>query len=381
MKETMGQVIRRLRREKNLSQEQLAEQLGVTFQAVSKWENDAGMPDISQVVPIAHVFGVSTDVLFGTRDTNDRDEVMKIFNYAQSFIDSPLTSDGLYKKYCALKDGLKLYPNNMILLTGILEAGVSLAYPENDVYDEEHAGAIYRECIRYANLVISYSPSVSDVLRARMIMVILHSANGNFSAAFSHAEQFPVRADFNVSVMYAYYAHWKRDYENEAKGCQFGVLHYLEGMANITTRLALCYERMGKYKDAERTLEVLLGLFNVIFSDDETPPPVHCREQGDIYMLLAGIYTKDGDFDRAIYYLEKMVDYDMNVYENIDDETSTNSPLLRSIPNGLYVKRVDRYRQLKSKLTDARFDALKSDARYRDLINAVEATAPHGEIS
>ena len=142
MKETMGQVIRRLRREKNLSQEQLAEQLGVTFQAVSKWENDAGMPDISQVVPIAHVFGVSTDVLFGMRDTNDREEVMKIFDYAQSFIDSPLTSDGLYKKYCALKDGLKLYPNNMILLTGILEAGVSLAYPENDVYDEEHAGAI-----------------------------------------------------------------------------------------------------------------------------------------------------------------------------------------------------------------------------------------------
>ena len=62
MKETMGQIIRRLRKERNLTQEELAEQLDVTFQAVSKWENDAGMPDISQVVPIANVFGVSTDV-------------------------------------------------------------------------------------------------------------------------------------------------------------------------------------------------------------------------------------------------------------------------------------------------------------------------------
>ena len=55
MAETMGQIIKRLRKERNFTQEELAEQLGVTFQAVSKWENDTGMPDISQVVPLASV--------------------------------------------------------------------------------------------------------------------------------------------------------------------------------------------------------------------------------------------------------------------------------------------------------------------------------------
>ena len=39
MNETMGQIIRRLRKEKNLTQEELAQQLNVTNQAVSKWEN------------------------------------------------------------------------------------------------------------------------------------------------------------------------------------------------------------------------------------------------------------------------------------------------------------------------------------------------------
>ena len=109
MKETMGQIIRRLRKERNLTQEELAEQLGVTFQAVSKWENDTGMPDISQVVPIAHVFGVSTDVLFGTFGTSDTEEVWKIVNNAQALLSRPLTSESLFQKYLAIKEYNYIY--------------------------------------------------------------------------------------------------------------------------------------------------------------------------------------------------------------------------------------------------------------------------------
>lgn len=65
MSESMGKIIMRLRKERGFTQEELAEKLGVTAQAVSKWENDSGMPDISQIVPLASVFGVKTDVLFG----------------------------------------------------------------------------------------------------------------------------------------------------------------------------------------------------------------------------------------------------------------------------------------------------------------------------
>ncbi len=116
MKETMGQIIRRLRKERNLTQEELAEQLGVTFQAVSKWENDSGMPDVSQIVPIAHVFGVSTDVLFGTYGKNETEEVFKIINAAEALILHPNTAKSLFAKYCAVKEGLKQYPNNPVLL-------------------------------------------------------------------------------------------------------------------------------------------------------------------------------------------------------------------------------------------------------------------------
>ena len=62
MKENMGQIIKRLRKERNLTQEELAEQLNISAQAISKWENGTSMPDISQVVPLANLFGVPTDV-------------------------------------------------------------------------------------------------------------------------------------------------------------------------------------------------------------------------------------------------------------------------------------------------------------------------------
>ncbi|MCM1488551.1 MAG: helix-turn-helix domain-containing protein, partial [Firmicutes bacterium] len=57
-------VIKRKRREMNISQEALAEKLGITVQAVSKWENNLSYPDISLLPQIADFFGISMDTLF-----------------------------------------------------------------------------------------------------------------------------------------------------------------------------------------------------------------------------------------------------------------------------------------------------------------------------
>ena len=60
----LGKKIRQLRYKANLTQEQLAEQLGIGAQSVSKWENSVAMPDISALPLIAEIFGVSIDDLF-----------------------------------------------------------------------------------------------------------------------------------------------------------------------------------------------------------------------------------------------------------------------------------------------------------------------------
>ena len=63
MNESIGSRIARLRKEKKMTQEALAEQMGVSAQAVSKWENDQSCPDIGLLSKLSRVLGVSTDEL------------------------------------------------------------------------------------------------------------------------------------------------------------------------------------------------------------------------------------------------------------------------------------------------------------------------------
>ena len=70
MHETIGNRIYKYRREKGLTQEELAEKLGVSSQAVSKWENDVSCPDISLLPQLCSLFGITTDeLLTGKNDT------------------------------------------------------------------------------------------------------------------------------------------------------------------------------------------------------------------------------------------------------------------------------------------------------------------------
>ncbi len=67
MEQSLGKRIVHNRKKLNLTQDQLAEKLGVTAQAVSKWENDQSCPDITMLPKLAEIFGISIDELLGAK--------------------------------------------------------------------------------------------------------------------------------------------------------------------------------------------------------------------------------------------------------------------------------------------------------------------------
>ncbi|MBE6577865.1 MAG: helix-turn-helix transcriptional regulator [Ruminococcaceae bacterium] len=67
----LGENIRRLRLERSMTQRELAFHLRVSVQAVSKWERGSTYPDLSLLLPIAELFGVTIDELFGRAGADD----------------------------------------------------------------------------------------------------------------------------------------------------------------------------------------------------------------------------------------------------------------------------------------------------------------------
>lgn len=168
----LGEKIKTLRKQKNISQEVLAQYLGVTFQAVSKWENGTTMPDVATIPAIASFFGVSTDELFDFNLYETQKQVEAIVDEHSRYWDTDKP-----KAEQIIRDGLKKYPGNDILLNcliGVLELpgrsdeviSVAKALVESTKYDE----------IRF------------DAYR---IMAEAYAAQGDLSAAKDAIEQIP----------------------------------------------------------------------------------------------------------------------------------------------------------------------------------------------
>jgi len=80
----LGEKIQRLRKEKGMSQEQLAAQLTISRQSISKWELGESMPDTENIMQLSKLFDVSTDYLLNDEIDIDMVNVQEITNYKDS---------------------------------------------------------------------------------------------------------------------------------------------------------------------------------------------------------------------------------------------------------------------------------------------------------
>lgn len=124
---TIGERIKLLRKQKGMTQEKLAEQLCVSYQAVSKWECGLSCPDLSLIAPLTRLFGVSADELLGISDAEE-DLARKRYDSAMS---QYRNGDDHSGSYWWAKEAVAAYPENFGYLEWLALAEYRLAFDEN----------------------------------------------------------------------------------------------------------------------------------------------------------------------------------------------------------------------------------------------------------
>ena len=210
MENMIGSKIRELRCSRNLTQEQLAQNLNITAQSISKWENGIGMPDISQVVPIAHFFGVSTDYLFGIEENTITDEIKKI-------IDNATAQDSYYKEYIMLKEALKTYPGDVRLLLELLSCGKCLI-SDGNVLTQQEKTTVFEETERAGKLILSYTKELPILCETVKWLIKLYCEMGETEKATVLSESLPSTIGFNKESALGRVFENRKEY-GKALGC------------------------------------------------------------------------------------------------------------------------------------------------------------------
>ena len=108
----IGSIIRKYRKEAGLTQEEMANRLGVTAPAVNKWENGNTKPDIDLLAPIARLFNISLDTLLSFREELSDAEIEEIIQK----MDKMFQEDGYEKTFEWVLGIIEEYPNcNMLI--------------------------------------------------------------------------------------------------------------------------------------------------------------------------------------------------------------------------------------------------------------------------
>ena len=271
---TLGKIIKQLRKETFLSQEQLAAKLNITAQAVSKWENEESYPDILFLPKIAAIFGVKIDELFDYKEDSAYQQIENMLDHERYF-----THADFSKAESFLLEQLSTNPNDLHALTVL-----------GDLY-HEYAIRLDEKAAAYTKQALALNPDDKS----------LHNT-------FHHAMH-GGRLDWNVAnhtVLIQYYQNFVQEHPTIPRA-------YLYLLDNLIDD--------GRLDEAIKVLErrrtVIQDCFNDFYrlliyestngfqaTRKEYDNYLEENQEWQAYFLVAGRYASHGEYIKAIALFE-----------------------------------------------------------------------------
>lgn len=182
-----GEKIKKLRRDREMTQEQLADYLSISSQAVSRWETNSAMPDISLLPALCNLFHVTADSLLGIDVGKIKEAVEKIRENAKSYS----ARDYFMKAEEILRQGLKEYPDSYELMVSLMHVLFSQFWGE----EQKAVRGKYRdEAIRLGEAILAGCMEEESRHAAVQILVYAYKDAGKKEKAMELAWKMPVMA-------------------------------------------------------------------------------------------------------------------------------------------------------------------------------------------
>lgn len=247
---TLGEKIKTLRKAKNISQEKLAQYLGVSFQAISKWENDNACPDIALLPDIARFFGITVDELLQVEKLDEQ----KLFE------------DYLQQAYELQMNG----KSNEILLTLWLDAYKKMP---NNVAIKEMLMSIYYDTdkIKYKDDIINlaseiYAGDASHYYKGQAIKeaAITYAENGNIDMAEKWAQKSFTIHQCQEAISFQFY-----NGEELLEPVRFFTYWFFNTLCYMAYRINSDDNIPGGSKYQREILKTVVNLYETLYENDD----------------------------------------------------------------------------------------------------------------
>ena len=298
----IGKRIQQLRREKGLTQEQMAAALGVTSAAVSKWETNAAIPDVGMLCPLARLLGITVDILLDFRPALTLEEINALLEARRRLFEERRAAEAVESCEALLRE----YPSDLQLKCAA--AGLYIMYltavTEGDWMERQLDRAIQllEECRQ--------SPDASLTANARSMLVNLYIMREDLDQAMEVLNEIP-DTQINARIMRGNILLRKKEldeaekmYQTELWSAGRNATLCLMGLSNAA-RFREDWPRAKEYIEAALAAERALRTEEV------------GGMTGALQFLYAEVLRREGRIDEAAACLAEYVDRTLGLWERL----------------------------------------------------------------
>ncbi len=312
MKLNIGETIKKLRKEREITQEEFAEILGVSCQSVSRWENNSCYPDIELIPTIAAFFDISTDKLMGVDEIAEKKAVDK---YLKDF-QAAISVGNIDECIRVARAGVAEFPNNYVLLNKLMYALFVATSDDADIVDwKENKQKYDAEIVALGERIMKYCPDTNIKYEATDRLAFHHCEMGRKQQGRAIYETFPP-----IAYCKEWSLKWALSEDEELPHWRKFILQAYYALSDGLWQLV----DLVSDEDAVTVCEKSHALDHIIFDND---PPSDSWCSANHYFDYAKRLVKVNRIEEAIENLKICIKHAYE-FENRPDEIKTTSLLI-----------------------------------------------------